>query len=207
MKCEHERSCAYEACYCPLPGCDFDASCKDLYRHFAREHQASATHFAFDSPFLVHLSEDMKFIFLQERDHTLFILNYSVQNNGNVANIICVGPSCLQNEYSHKLAASSANGGIKVTYSSTQSLTKWMVCIPKNSALVVPKELIDSSQHQQIKVCIRRKRWKMTSKQFSQFSSHYHGACFLISEFKVYIEDRNPQRVIALFPTNPLLKF
>lgn len=158
-KLEHEQSCPHEACYCPLPGCDFNASYKDLYRHFACEHPASATPFTFDSSFLVHLSANMKFIFLQECDHTLFILNYGVLNIGNVANIICVGPSGLKNEYSYELEASSAEGGtVKVTCPSTQSLTKWTVCIPEKPVILVPKDMVDSSQRQKIQVCIRKKR-------------------------------------------------
>ncbi|KAK1351628.1 RING-type E3 ubiquitin transferase [Heracleum sosnowskyi] len=158
MKCEHEQSCAYEPCYCPVPGCGFDGSYRDLYRHFAREHPDSATHFTFDSYFPVHVREDMESIFLQERDHTLFILNYGVQNFGSVAYIICMGPSCLRDKYSYELEASSVNrGSFKFSWPWIESLTKWTVDLSDKNGLVLPKVFIDSSWDQKIKVCIRRK--------------------------------------------------
>ncbi|KAK1351627.1 RING-type E3 ubiquitin transferase [Heracleum sosnowskyi] len=156
MKLEHMRSCAYEPCYCPFPGCGFDGSYKDLYLHFAREHLASAIRFKFDTSFSVHMGANMKYKFLQENDNTLFIINYGVLDNGDVivSNIICMGPSCLENEYSHELEASSGNSSVKFTYSSTQSQRKWEPCVPEKSLLVVTKHMIDSHK---IRVCIRRK--------------------------------------------------
>ncbi|XP_017218976.1 E3 ubiquitin-protein ligase SINA-like 7 isoform X1 [Daucus carota subsp. sativus] len=156
MKREHERSCSYEPCCCPHPGCNFEGSYKDIYLHFAGKHSASATRFKFDASFPVHIGANMKYKFLQEHDHSLFILNYGVQTVGNVANIICIGPSSLQNKYSYELEASYADSSVKLT-SSTQSQPKWMAGLPQRSFLVVPKCFIDSSGMHKINICIRRK--------------------------------------------------
>lgn len=206
MKREHEQSCAYEPCYCPVPGCGFDGSYKDLYRHFAREHPDSATHFTFDSYFPVHVREDMESMFLQERDHTLFILNYGVQNFGSVAYIICMGPSCLRDKYSYELEASSVNrGSFKFSWPWIESLTKWTVDLSDKNGLVLPKVFTDSSWDQKIKVCIRRKGENWLDSSSGSSWSHCYGPNFRSSKLKVYIENGNFQRVVPFFLLNPWL--
>lgn len=156
MKREHMQSCAYEPCYCPLPGCGFDGSYSDLYLHFSSKHPASATRFTFDSSFSVHMGANMMYKFLQEDDRTLFILNYCVLTIGYVANIICVGPRCSENEYSYELeAAGSVHSSSKFT-SLVPSLPKWMEDLPAKSGLLVQKFFIDSSWDHKIQVCIRK---------------------------------------------------
>lgn len=156
MKREHERSCVCEPCYCPLPVCDFDGSCKDVYLHFARNHTASVTRFTFDSSFAVRIGASMKFKFLQAQDNTLFVLNCGVQTIGNVANIICIGPSSLQKVYSYELEASNADSTVKLT-SLAHSQPKWTAGLPQKSVLVIPKVFIGPSGEHNIQVCIRRK--------------------------------------------------
>lgn len=156
MKREHERSCVFEPCYCPLPVCDFDGSYKDIYLHFARKHPASVTRFTFDCSFPVRIGAGMKFKFLQEQDNTLFVLNYGIQTIGNVANIICIGPSSLQKVYSYELEASNADSTVKLT-SLTHSQPKWTVGLPQKSLLVIPKVFIGPSGEHNIQVCICRK--------------------------------------------------
>lgn len=155
LKREHEQSCAYEPCYCPLAGCGFDGSYKDLYLHFACEHPASATRFTFGSFFSVHMGANM-YKFLQEDDHTLFILNYNVQSFQNVANILCVGPRCFQNKYSYELEAGSIHTSLKLN-SLAPSLPKWNVGLPEKSGLEDRTFNMNSSCDHKIQVCIRRK--------------------------------------------------
>ncbi|KAL8117942.1 E3 ubiquitin-protein ligase SINA-like 7 [Apium graveolens] len=156
MKREHERSCVCEPCYCPLPVCDFDGSCKDIYLHFARKHTASVTRFTFDCSFPVRIGVGMKFKFLQEQDNTLFVLNYGIQTIGNVANIICIGPSSVQKVYSYELEASNADSTVKLT-SLAHSQPKWTAGLPQKSVLLIPKVFIGLSGEHSIQVCIRRK--------------------------------------------------
>ncbi|XP_074363405.1 E3 ubiquitin-protein ligase SINA-like 2 [Apium graveolens] len=157
MKREHMGSCAYEACYCPLPGCGFDGSNKDLYLHFSSKHPASATRFTFDSSFSVHVSGNTEYKFLQENNHTLFILNYSVQEIGGVANIICMGPSCLQNEYSYELEARNRDTSSNFITLLVPRLPKWKEDLPERAGLVVQNVFFGPSWDRKIQVCIRRK--------------------------------------------------
>ncbi|KAK1351624.1 hypothetical protein POM88_054083 [Heracleum sosnowskyi] len=135
-------------------GCGFDGSYKDLYLHFACKHPASATRFMFDSSFSVHMGANMKYKFLQEDDHTLFILNYGVQTFPNVANIICMG--CLQNKYSYELEAGGVHSSLKFN-SLAQSLPKWTVGLPVKSGLEDQNFINNSSWDPKIQVCICRK--------------------------------------------------
>lgn len=154
---EHQQSCTYEPCHCPLPGCGFDGSCRDLYLHFAGMHSASAIRFTFDSSFPVHIGANTKYKFLQEAgDHTLFILNYGVDALGNVADVICVGSRSVQNEYSYDLEAGNVQRSARVT-SVTQSLPRWTGGLAPKPILVVTKDLIDSPWDHKIQVCIRSK--------------------------------------------------
>ncbi|KAK1363650.1 RING-type E3 ubiquitin transferase [Heracleum sosnowskyi] len=98
----------------------------------------------------------MKFKFLQAQDNTLFVLNCGVQTIGNVANIICIGPSSLQKVFSYELEASNADSTVKLT-SLAHSQPKWTAGLPQKSVLVIPKVFIGPSGEHNIQVCIRRK--------------------------------------------------
>ncbi|XP_074322814.1 E3 ubiquitin-protein ligase SINA-like 7 [Apium graveolens] len=154
MKREHMGSCTYESCNCPLSGCGFDDSYKDLYLHFSSKHPASATRFTFDSSFSVHVSGNTEYKFLQENNHTLFILNYSVQEIGAVANIICMGPSCLQNEYSYELEARNRDTSSNFITLLVPRQPKWKEDLPERAGLVVQNVFFGPSWDRKIQ-CIK----------------------------------------------------
>lgn len=117
------------------------------------QHQPHASRLALF--FSVHMGANM-YKFLQEDDHTLFILNYNVQSFQNVANILCVGPRCFQIKYSYELEAGSIHTSLKLN-SLAPSLPKWNVGLPEKSGLEDRTFNMNSSCDHKIQVCIRRK--------------------------------------------------
>ena len=90
-KKDHEKSCTYSPCSCPLRTCDFVSSSKQLYQHFSRQHMDSSVRFDYNSNFTVTLKDSDDFLVLQERnDNVLFILDSDIETCGILVWVSCI---------------------------------------------------------------------------------------------------------------------
>ncbi|XP_008229332.1 PREDICTED: putative E3 ubiquitin-protein ligase SINA-like 6 [Prunus mume] len=92
-KNEHEKACVYSPCSCPLSGCNFISSSKQLYLHFTVSHVDYATRFLYGINFSITLNIKDKFLVLQEkREGILFILDNHAEKLGNLVSLCCIQP-------------------------------------------------------------------------------------------------------------------
>ncbi|KAK2986740.1 hypothetical protein RJ640_010965 [Escallonia rubra] len=155
-KHDHEQTCIHASCSCPLSGCSFVGSSKQLYKHFSNKHPNSATSFSYDDYFSVSLGINQKHIILRERtEGMIFILNKGIECLGNVVNINCIGPSSSKIECSYDLIARDGASYV-ILQCSAKNIARWFEHLPPRAFLLLPKDLIGS--HGQIKFQIRIKR-------------------------------------------------
>jgi hypothetical protein len=75
MNNDHEETCTYAPCSCPLPDCNFVGSSDQLSLHFSSKHWDSGRRFRYNSPLAVSLGMNEQFLVLQaEEDGVLFLL-------------------------------------------------------------------------------------------------------------------------------------
>ncbi|KAF7152919.1 hypothetical protein RHSIM_Rhsim01G0024100 [Rhododendron simsii] len=83
-KNDHEETCIYAPCSCPLQNCAFIGSSEQLNLHFSRKHQDSGWRIQYNCPLPVSLNEHEQFLVLQaEEDGLLFLLNKRVETFGH----------------------------------------------------------------------------------------------------------------------------
>ncbi|KAF2313829.1 hypothetical protein GH714_013721 [Hevea brasiliensis] len=119
-KFDHNKTCTHAPCSCPLSGCNFVGSSKQLYQHFSRKHKGSATHFQYNNTFPVFFTLNDKYRILQEeKEGVLFVLNNKAEILGNVITISCIAPSASNREYFYELTAKMEGSNLRF-----QSFTK-----------------------------------------------------------------------------------
>jgi E3 ubiquitin-protein ligase SIAH1 len=157
-KSDHEKTCIYAPCSCPLSSCNFIASSKQLYIHFSRKHPTSATCFQYGSMFSVTLKINDKFIVLKEQnDSVLFVLNNSVEIFGNLVRVYCIGPCSSTGGFPYTLLAKIHGSSLQL-----QSFTKnRQHCMDKPTStatgfLLIPSDFFCSFGQFKLEVCIQR---------------------------------------------------
>ncbi|KAJ4842219.1 hypothetical protein Tsubulata_007599 [Turnera subulata] len=156
-KYDHEKTCIYAPCVCPIPGCNFISSFQRLYQHSNREHSGSVTQFHFKVPFNIRFTAQDNFHVLQEVDEgVLFIMNNKLEPNGNAITVSCIKPSSFKGEYSYdvaaKLGASILNFQSVITNTLARSDSP-----PSAGFLLVPKEFFDSDGGTTLELCISKR--------------------------------------------------
>ncbi|BAT94563.1 putative E3 ubiquitin-protein ligase SINA-like 6 [Vigna angularis] len=72
----HEVTCMYSPCPCPLQECNYVGSFEQLALHFSSNHWDSGRRFKYNYPLAISLQMDEQFLILQaEEDGVLFLLN------------------------------------------------------------------------------------------------------------------------------------
>ncbi|KAF8399028.1 hypothetical protein HHK36_014894 [Tetracentron sinense] len=123
QKHNHEETCIYAPCKCPLSDCSFHGSSEQLSRHFSSKHWASARRFRYNCPFPISFDNSKSFLVLQaEEDGLLFLLNNQTEIIGNAITVTCMMPSSSKGGFSYDLI--SRNGGSSLRL---QSFTKTQV--------------------------------------------------------------------------------
>ncbi|KAI8541926.1 hypothetical protein RHMOL_Rhmol08G0098300 [Rhododendron molle] len=154
-KRDHEDVCIYVPCSCPLTGCAFVGSSKNLALHLSTKHSGSAKCFCYDCSIPISLEIQQKSVILQEEhDGTVFILNNGVQNLGNVIDVICIAPSSSERGFPYDLLAT--NGGRSVKLQSFAEQVCGRVDHTPKSFLVVPSDFFGSRGHLKLELRISR---------------------------------------------------
>ncbi|KAL5570865.1 hypothetical protein UlMin_020462 [Ulmus minor] len=155
-KNDHEKTCMYSSCSCPLSGCDFISSHKQLYLHFSCKHMDSAVCFLYNSNFDITLRIGEKFLVLQERDaNVLFILSNNVECLGNIVTVRCIWP-CSFRGFFYELLVKAPGNTLRL-----QSFTKSIQGRVDNSSpstgfLLIPPDLFGSRGEIKLNLCIWR---------------------------------------------------
>ncbi|KAL7190771.1 hypothetical protein ACSBR2_022949 [Camellia fascicularis] len=156
-KHDHEESCVYAPCSCPLPECNFVGSSKHLSLHFTHKHSNSATCFSYNCLFPISIEKQQKCLILQEQSEGgIFILNNGIDPLGNIVNVSCMGPSSTKRAFAYDLVARS-NGGSSVRLQSfTESIPGRVEHPPLKRFLLVPSDFVWSCRQLKLELCIRR---------------------------------------------------
>lgn len=157
-KHDHEKMCVHAPCSCPVSGCDFIGSSKDLFNHFTEDfdHLDSCKLFQHNCLFPLELGVGQRYLILQEQnDHTTFLLNHGVELLGNVVNVICIAPSSTKKGYAYDLIARKEDSSVRLQ-SFTESIPRWHEHLPLKMFLLVPSDFRGSSGKLKLELCIRR---------------------------------------------------
>lgn len=157
-KHDHEKMCVHAPCSCPVSGCDFIGSSKDLFNHFTEDfdHLDSCKLFQHNCLFPLELGVGQRYLILQEQnDHTTFLLNHGVELLGNVVNVICIAPSSTKKGYAYDLIARKEDSSVRLQ-SFTESIPRWHEHLHLKMFLLVPSDFRGSSGKLKLELCIRR---------------------------------------------------
>nr|XP_007143831.1 hypothetical protein PHAVU_007G105300g [Phaseolus vulgaris]ESW15825.1 hypothetical protein PHAVU_007G105300g [Phaseolus vulgaris] len=94
----HEVTCIYSPCTCPLQDCNYVGSFEQLPLHFSCKHWDSGRRFKYNYPLAISLLMDQQFLILQTEQHgVLFLHNKGTETNRFVYEIVsCRGRSSLR---------------------------------------------------------------------------------------------------------------
>ncbi|XP_057432836.1 E3 ubiquitin-protein ligase SINA-like 7 [Lotus japonicus] len=160
-KKNHEEECIYVPCFCPISECNFVASSKLLSTHVREKHEASRIQFSYDHSFLVSFDDDVRepFVFQEQSDGTLFVLNKDIWRLGFVVSITCIGPtifnSCSESGYPYDILAKSQGCEVKLE-SITKNVLRRTLALLSSVYLVIPFDL-DSPEPLNLEICIRNR--------------------------------------------------
>lgn len=151
---DHEETCIYAPCTCPLPDCSFISSSEQLSVHFSSKHWDSGRHFRYNSPFAVSLGMSEEFLVLQaEDDGTLFLLNKGIVSIGSSVLITCVGPSSSTTRFAYDVVSKRGNSSLRLT-SLAENFPERVEVFPPMDFLLVPTRLHGPSGQLNLNVCI-----------------------------------------------------
>lgn len=150
----HEETCTYAPCSCPLPGCNFVGSSDQLSLHFSSKHWNSGRRFRYDSPLAVSLEMNEPFLVLQaEEDGVLFLLNKGVENIGNTVMVTCIGPNSSKERFLYDLVSGRGSSSLRLK-SVAQNFPGRVEGFPSMDFLLIPFGFLNSSGHINLDVCI-----------------------------------------------------
>lgn len=157
-KFDHEKTCRYVPCYCPVLDCTYVGLPKCVYTHFGQQHTGYHEQFFFNSLFSTSLEKDEKHIYLQEEGVSeIFVINRSTENFGSILNVICIAPTSSKKEFWYALTAldelSPSMITIKGIVGKSCQLTEQA---PTTKYLIVPNYCLTSSGRLDLEITIRR---------------------------------------------------
>ncbi|KAL6960913.1 RING-type E3 ubiquitin transferase [Sarracenia purpurea var. burkii] len=142
---DHEETCIYAPCSCPLSYCTFVGYWKHLSLHFTSTHSNIAKRFRYNTIVLINLDKHQASLILQElNEGEIFILNNGIVLLGNVMSVSCIGPSSSKKGFSYNLIA--RNGGSSVRLQSFTENIPGRVdhSPPLKRFLLVPRDFVGS---------------------------------------------------------------
>lgn len=152
---DHEGTCMYAPCACPLPGCNFVSSSDQLSLHFSTKHWDSGRRFRYTSEFAVSLKMSEQVLVLQaEDDGALFLLNKGIESIGHTVMLTCIAPSSSKRRFMYDLVLKRGSSSLRLN-----SLAE---CFPgrvegfrQMDFFLVPYRFLDSTGQLNLDVCIR----------------------------------------------------
>ncbi|KAF7811545.1 E3 ubiquitin-protein ligase SINA-like 10 [Senna tora] len=155
MTCnDHEATCIYAPCACPLQDCNYVGSSEQLALHFSSRHWDSGRRFKYNYPLTISLHTDERYLVLQaEEDGVLFVLNKGTESLGNTVMITCVGPSSSKERFSYDIVSSKGSSSLSLK-SMTKNFPQWMEDFPPMDFLMIPSHFLASSRQLNLDICI-----------------------------------------------------
>lgn len=151
---DHEETCTYAPCSCPLLDCNFVGSSDQLSLHFSSKHWDSGRRFRYDSPLAVSLGMNEQFLVLQaEEDGVLFLLNKGVESIGNTVVITCIGPSSSKGRFLYDLVSGRGSSSLRLK-SVAETFPGRVEGFPPMDFLLIPFRFLGRSGHINLDVCI-----------------------------------------------------
>ncbi|XP_031095814.1 uncharacterized protein LOC115999972 [Ipomoea triloba] len=112
---DHEESCAYAPCVCPIRNCDFMDSSIQLSHHFSSRHWDSGRRFQYDCPIRVSVGKNEPFLVLQaEQDGMLFLLSRGTESIGHRVMVTSIRPSNTKSHYSYDLVSEKGSSSLRL---------------------------------------------------------------------------------------------
>lgn len=153
-KSEHEETCSYAPCTCPLLECDFVGSSEQLSLHFSSKHWDSGRRFRYNCPQAISLGMNEPFLVLQaEEDGILFLLNKGIEAIGNTIMITCIKPSSSKETFLYDLVSGRGISSLRLK-SFTQNFPGRVEGFPPVDFLLIPFRFLNSSRQLNVEVCI-----------------------------------------------------
>ncbi|KAJ9183204.1 hypothetical protein P3X46_007101 [Hevea brasiliensis] len=151
---DHEETCIFSPCACPLLNCNFIGSSEQLSLHFSSKHWDSGRRFRYNSPLSVSLGMNEQFLVLQaEVDGVLFLLSKGVESIGNTITITCIGPSSSKEKFLYDIVAGRGVSSLRL-----KSLTEYfpgrVEGFPPMDFLLIPFRFLGYSGLLELEVCI-----------------------------------------------------
>lgn len=145
-KYNHDKSCIYAPCSCPIQGCNFISSSKKLDPHLRCRHVGDVIRFYYGVAFPLPLSVGQNSEVLQETDDgAIFILHHHEETFGNIVTISCLGPPTSAGEYFYELSTneyfydlSNKSQGKSFKFQSYMQSIQSRVDHPLSAGLVLP---------------------------------------------------------------------
>lgn len=154
-KLAHEKACNYVPC--PYIGCNFVGISKCLYNHFGLKHKDSSKQFCFNSVISISADTTQKHVILREgREGVIFVVDRCIETLGSFLSVVCVAPSASKNRFSYRLSASIGEDSIRVK-TAMEMMPKWTAQPHSKMSLVVPNNLISTSQLLVLNLIITKK--------------------------------------------------
>lgn len=152
---DHEETCMYAPCSCPLLSCNFVGSSEQLLLHFSSKHWDSGRRFRYNNPLSISLRIDEEFLVLQaEEDGVLFLLiKCVIENIGNTVMITCISPSSSKVKYLYDLVAGRGISCLRLK-SLTENFPGLVEGFPPMDFLLIPSRFLGSFGELNLEVCI-----------------------------------------------------
>lgn len=152
---DHEETCMYAPCSCPLLSCNFVGSSEQLSLHFSSKHWDSGRRFRYNNPLSISLRIDEEFLVLQaEEDGVLFLLiKCVIENIGNTVMITCISPSSSKVKYLYDLVAGRGISCLRLK-SLTENFPGLVEGFPPMDFLLIPSRFLGSFGELNLEVCI-----------------------------------------------------
>ncbi|KAK9266010.1 hypothetical protein L1049_010747 [Liquidambar formosana] len=138
MENDHEETCTYAPCVCPLPDCNFIGSSEQLSLHFSSKHWDSGRRFKYNCPLAVSVGMNEPFLVLQaEEDGLLFLLNKGIEAIGHTVMVTCIAQSSSKERYLYDLVSGRGISSLKLK-SVTQNYPGRVEGFPPMDFLLIP---------------------------------------------------------------------
>ena len=154
-KNEHEESCMYSPCSCPLQDCDFVGSSEQLSLHFSSKHWDSGRRFRYNCPQAISMAMNESFVVLQaEEDGVLFLLNRGIETIGNTVMVTCIRPCSSKEKFLYDLVSGRGISSLRLK-SLTQNFPGRVEGFPPVDFLLIPFQFVDTTSGQlNVEICI-----------------------------------------------------
>jgi len=150
----HEVTCIYSPCTCPLQDCNYVGPFEQLALHFSSKHWDSGRRFKYNYPLAISLQMDEQFLILQaEEDGVLFLLNKGTETNGNTVMITCIGPTSSKERFVYEIVSCRGKSSLRLK-SVAENFPGRMKDLPPLDFILIPFSFLVSSGELNIDICI-----------------------------------------------------